>query len=333
MPSRSQNYTWLPHLRPALGGRHDAGAGGAGGCLSADRHAFSLPGHRAINQVLATTELPSGVPLDNGTGWARLNLYAAAGGYGAFPTDVTVNMNAAAGGLNAFDIWSNAISGPGGLTLQGSGTLILAGNNTYTGGTTVQGGTLAVTGTLAGNLAVAPGASFVGNGGIGGSLALLAGSTFLAQVGANGANLIAVGGTATLAGGTLAVASRRQHPGAGQRLADPHRGRRHFRQLRFRSPSRAQRLAAGTRFDALYGTNTIALAVTPGSYGNLAAAGLAESSSESGVGAALDAIRPAPGTATGCRPGGAVRPALHAARRQHRRGASMNWRRRFTPTR
>ena len=65
-----------------------------------------------LNQVLATTELPSGGPIDNGTGWARLNLYAAAGGYGAFPTNVTVSMNAALGGLNAFDVWSNAISAP-----------------------------------------------------------------------------------------------------------------------------------------------------------------------------------------------------------------------------
>ena len=70
-----------------------------------------------LNQVLATTELPS-APLDNGTGWARLNLYAAAGGYGAFPTNVTVNMNAASGRLNAFDVWSNTISGPGGLTCK-----------------------------------------------------------------------------------------------------------------------------------------------------------------------------------------------------------------------
>ncbi len=61
-----------------------------------------------LNQVLATTELPSGGPIDNGTGWARLNLYAAASGYGAFPSNVTVSMNAALGGLNAFDIWSNA---------------------------------------------------------------------------------------------------------------------------------------------------------------------------------------------------------------------------------
>ena len=33
-----------------------------------------------LRDVLATTELPSGVPLDDGSGWARLNLYAAADG-------------------------------------------------------------------------------------------------------------------------------------------------------------------------------------------------------------------------------------------------------------
>ena len=114
-----------------------------------------------LNQVLASTELPSGGALDNGTGWARLNLYAAAGGYGAFDGNVTVDMDAAKGGFSAFDVWSNNISGPGGLTKLGAGTLILAGDDTYSGGTFVQGGTLGVTGSLVGPLAVSSGAEFM----------------------------------------------------------------------------------------------------------------------------------------------------------------------------
>jgi len=134
-----------------------------------------------LNQILYTTELPSGGLLDTTNsyaGWERLNLYAAAGGYGAFPSNVTVNMNATLGGLNAFDIWINNISGTGGLTLQGSGTLILAGNDSYTGGTNVQGGTLAVTGTLGGDLSISPGATFVSNGGY-----AVAGKSTLANAG------------------------------------------------------------------------------------------------------------------------------------------------------
>jgi subtilase-type serine protease len=249
-----------------------------------------------LNDVLASTELPSGVPLDDGSGWARLNLYAAASGYGAFKGNVTVNMNAALGGLNAFDIWSNDISGPGGLTKQGSGTLILAGNDSYTGGTVVQGGTLAVTGTVGGNLAVWSGATFAGNGTVGGSLSLLPGSIYQAAVGTNGANLIQVGGTVTLSGCALVVTSVGDAPSLGSgypiltaaggvsggfnALIEPTTG-----------------LAAGTRFDTLYGRNTISLVVTPSFYGNLGAAGVAESNSERAIGNALDAIRPVPGPA------------------------------------
>lgn len=129
------------------------------------RSRFPYMGPEQLHDVLASTELPSGVPLDDGTGWARLNLYAAVGGYGAFTSDVTVTMDASKGGLHAFDIWSNDISGVGGLIKEGTGTLLLAGDNTYAGGTTVNGGTLALTGTLKGDLTIAQGASFLSAGG------------------------------------------------------------------------------------------------------------------------------------------------------------------------
>ena len=120
---------------------------------------------RQRRAVLASTELPSGVPLDNGSGWARLDLLTAAGGYGSFTSDVTVRMDAARGGFSAFDTWSNDIGGTGGLIKDGSGTLVLSGRDTYAGGTTVRQGAIVLTGSLIGDLTVARGARFVSSGG------------------------------------------------------------------------------------------------------------------------------------------------------------------------
>lgn len=94
-------------------------------------------------EVLRTTALPAGhALLDGPEQWGRLNLFAAADGYGAFDADVRVDMDANRGGFHAADTWHNAIGGRGGLVKRGTGTLTLAGANTFTGDTRVEGGTL-----------------------------------------------------------------------------------------------------------------------------------------------------------------------------------------------
>ncbi|WP_329348238.1 phosphatase PAP2 family protein [Streptomyces sp. NBC_01261] len=94
-------------------------------------------------EVLRTTALPSGyVLLDGFEQWGRLNLFAAADGYGSFESDVVVALDAAAGGFGAADAWRNDIDGCGGLTKQGTGTLTLTGHNAYTGGTVLKSGAL-----------------------------------------------------------------------------------------------------------------------------------------------------------------------------------------------
>ncbi len=76
------------------------------------------------------------------------------------------------------------ISGNGGLTKQGSFTLVINNNNTYQGVTTVSAGTLLVnnpnvaqSGTGTGNVVVAGGATLGGNGSVGGLATFQSGST------------------------------------------------------------------------------------------------------------------------------------------------------------
>src|SRR4051812_47419018 len=78
------------------------------------------------------------------------------------------------GGLNTSNIISGQIGGYFGttnarITKVGTGTLQLAGANTYAGLTTVDGGTLAINGTTPGALDVTSGAILMGRGIIGGT--------------------------------------------------------------------------------------------------------------------------------------------------------------------
>ncbi len=76
-------------------------------------------------------------------------------------------------------IQSGEISGDGGLTKIGAGTITLTANNTYTGPTEVEAGALIVDGFLTGNVTVQSGATFGGDGIVAGDITLVGGSTLL----------------------------------------------------------------------------------------------------------------------------------------------------------
>lgn len=79
------------------------------------------------------------------------NLFIRAGDPSGAPHDITLN---------------GALTGSGGFSKTGGGTLVLSGPNTFTGDITVQSGTLALTGSLAagGELSVQSAATLAGNG-------------------------------------------------------------------------------------------------------------------------------------------------------------------------
>ena len=94
-----------------------------------------------LQQTLLTTATPLGDP--SLYGWGLMNVGKAVQGPGQFTRLFDVDT------LGYNSTFANDISGTGGLHKRGSGSLELAGNNSYTGDTTVSGGRLAVNGTLA----------------------------------------------------------------------------------------------------------------------------------------------------------------------------------------
>ncbi len=113
----------------------------------------------------------------------------------------------------------------------------------------------------------------------------------------NGANgsLTAGGVLAPRLRGLTGSASNTFTPAIGQRFAIISAAGGITSGSSFSGLSQPDGLAAGTRFDALYGAQTLSLVVTPTAYGDLASAGIVQTANERAVGLSLDATRPAAG--------------------------------------
>jgi autotransporter-associated beta strand protein len=163
--------------------------------------------------VIKTTEFPSGFPvLDDPEGYGRIDAFAAFNGYGQFNGGVAITMDATQGGFSANDTWRNDISGSGKLTLNGTGTLQLAGNNSYSGGTQVTGGAIeadSMTAFGTGDVYVGVGSAIISASGapvkVGGKFTVLPGATLETDVDGSGGGQLNVGGQLTFAGSTLHV--------------------------------------------------------------------------------------------------------------------------------
>ena len=217
-----------------------------------------------VAEVLKTTATDMGAPgIDALYGWGMINLGKAINGPGMFytvedipaefripdptgvaygPTQFVANIpglgaEVDAGTLHArkcddisceLEVYSNNISGHGGLTKQGIGTLVLTGNNTYAGPTLVNQGRLAINGSVTSDVSVQSGGIVGGSGTVGsltarrggtvapgnsigtlnvaGNVSFEPGSRYAVEVGPNGqSDRIQSSGSATIGGGEVAV--------------------------------------------------------------------------------------------------------------------------------
>lgn len=139
------NYGYADNTGTSMASPHVTGA------LALLMERYPYLDNPQIRDVLLTTATDLGDPgLDEFYGWGLIDLKKAIDGPGQFRVDTEVAMNQRAGGAkvwqgDAWDDWSNDISGPGRLTKSGAGWLRLSGGNTFAGAS-VRAGRLELAG-------------------------------------------------------------------------------------------------------------------------------------------------------------------------------------------
>lgn len=327
-------HQYDPVKYPAAGGNYVRMSGTSmatphvSGALAVLIQAFPYLTAEQIKMVIFTTATDIGEPgVDEVFGWGLLNLGKAVDGPGQLTFTWQVDT------LGMSSTWRNDISGTGGLTKTGLGTLTLAGANTYAGATLISGGRLLVNGSIISDSTVMRYGTLGGTGQVGrvlvqsggtlapgnspgtlhasGSVVQEAGSNLAIEIDgtghANGAGnydrLVLSGAQAQYTAGGTANIFLRGISGDATNTYSPPLGQG-FQVVTapggilgsygaIGQPTDG--LLPGTRLDVVYGSQALSLYVTPAAYRDLGAAGVVNNRNRQQLGIVLDAIRPVAG--------------------------------------